>query len=256
MADADPTVFPTRDLSQTAVDLPRTAGDLPLTAVVLPGTGSDAQFADAAFRAPLERRGIRVVAVDPDPRRVVGSYLDALDREARTGAILAGGVSIGAAVALHWAAQHPSAAVGVLAALPAWTGSPEEAPAAASARWTAHELRTHGLEPVVAAMVESSPAWLGRELSRSWRAQWPNLPSALEEAAAFRALDAEALAGVTVPVGITAAVDDAVHPLAVAQEWAALLPCAALTTVTLAEIGADPAILGTGCLAVWERVTA
>ncbi|MGW0018533.1 alpha/beta fold hydrolase [Rhodococcus sp. NPDC003382] len=249
MADADPTVFPTQDL-------PQTAGDLPLTAVVLPGTGSDAQFADAAFRAPLERRGIRVVAVDPDPRRVVGSYLDALDREARTGAILAGGVSIGAAVALHWAAQHPSDAVGVLAALPAWTGSPEKAPAAASARWTAHELRTHGLEPVVAAMVESSPEWLGRELSRSWRAQWPDLPSALEEAAAFHALDAEALAGVRVPVGITAAVDDAVHPLAVAQEWAALLPCAALTTVTLAEVGADPAILGAGCLAVWERVTA
>ncbi|WP_072815459.1 alpha/beta fold hydrolase [Rhodococcus zopfii] len=242
MHDADPTASP--------------SGHRPLTAVVLPGTGSDAQFADAAFRAPLERRGIRVVAVEPDPRRVVGSYLDALDREARAGAILAGGVSIGAAVALHWAARHPSAAVGVLAALPAWTGSPEDAPAAASARWTAHELRTRGLEPVVAAMVESSPMWLGRELSRSWRAQWPDLPAALEEAATFHALDADALGSVTVPVGITAAIDDAVHPLAVAQQWADLLPRAAMTTVTLDEIGADPTILGTGCLTVWDRVTA
>ena len=231
------------------------AGYAPLTAVVLPGTGSDAQFVDKAFRAPLERRGIRVVAVDPDPRRVVGSYRDALEREAHAGAILAGGVSIGAAVALQWAAQHPAAAVGVLAALPAWTGSPQDAPAAASARWTAHELRTHGLEPVIAAMAESSPSWLGRELSRSWRAQWPDLPSALEEAAAFHSLDVNALPGVRVPVGITAAVDDAVHPLAVAQQWADLLPRAALTTVTLDEIGADPTVLGAGCLSAWDRVT-
>ena len=231
------------------------ARNAPPTAVVLPGTGSDAQFADAAFRVPLERRGIRVVAVDPDPRRVVDSYLEALDREARAGAILAGGVSIGAAVALHWAANNPSSTCGVLAALPAWTGSPENAPAAASARWTAHELRTHGLEPVIAAMVESSPGWLGRELSRSWRAQWPDLPSALDEAAAFHALDTDGLASVTVPVGITAASDDAVHPVAVAQQWAALLPRAALTTVGLDTIGTDPSVLGTGCLSAWDRVT-
>ena len=46
MHDADPTASP--------------SGHRPLTAVVLPGTGSDAQFADAAFRAPLERRGIGI----------------------------------------------------------------------------------------------------------------------------------------------------------------------------------------------------
>lgn len=231
-------------------------GHVAPTAVVLPGTGSDAQFAEAAFRVPLERRGIRVVAIEPDPRRLVDSYLDALDHEARAGAIIAGGISIGAAVALHWAAQHPSSTVGVLAALPAWTGSPDDAPAAASARWTAHELRRHGLEPVVAAMVESSPAWLGRVLSRSWRAQWPDLPDALENAASFHSLDAATLARITAPVGIAAAVDDAVHPAAVAREWTALLPNASVTTVTLDEIGADPAILGAACLSAWDGATA
>ena len=230
-------------------------GPVALTAVILPGTGSDAQFAEAAFRVPLERRGIRVVAIEPDPRRLVGSYLDALDHEARGGAIIAGGISIGAAVALHWAAQHPAATLGVLAALPAWTGSPEDAPAAASARWTAHELRSHGLEPVVAAMVKSSPEWLGRVLSRSWRSQWPDLPAALEDAASFHSPDAAVLAGITVPVGITAAVDDAVHPVAVARQWADLRPRASLATVTLDDIGADPAGLGAACLSAWDGAT-
>ena len=41
------------------------AGNPSPTAVVLPGTGSDARFVDKAFRAPLERHGIRVVAVEP-----------------------------------------------------------------------------------------------------------------------------------------------------------------------------------------------
>jgi len=100
-------------------------------------------------------------------------------------------------------------------------------------------------------MVASSPVWLGGELSRSWRAQWPDLPSALEEAAAFHALGTGDLARVSVPVGITAAVDDAVHPLAVAQQWAELLPHSELATVELAAIGADPAVLGASCLSSW-----
>ncbi|MGI9210187.1 MAG: alpha/beta hydrolase, partial [Rhodococcus sp. (in: high G+C Gram-positive bacteria)] len=91
-------------------------------AVVLPGTGSDANFVGRVFRGALRSRGIDVVAVDPDPRGVVRSYVRAMDAAARSGPILVGGVSIGAAVALQWAAEHPDLAAGVLAALPAWTG--------------------------------------------------------------------------------------------------------------------------------------
>ncbi|MBQ7808404.1 MAG: alpha/beta hydrolase, partial [Rhodococcus sp.] len=96
--------------------------ELATVAVVLPGTGSDAHFADRAFRAPLEALGVRIVAIEPDPRRVVDGYLDAMDRAADThGRIIVGGVSIGAAVALQWAADNPDRTVSVLAALPAWT---------------------------------------------------------------------------------------------------------------------------------------
>ncbi|AXY52036.1 alpha/beta hydrolase [Rhodococcus ruber] len=225
-----------------------------VVAVILPGTGSDAHFAERAFAGPLAATGVRTVAVDPDPARVVGSYVDALDRAAAEGPVLVGGVSLGAAVALRWAAENPGRTVGVLAALPAWTGSPDAAPAAASARWTAGELRTHGLAAVTAAMVASSPAWLGTELARSWRSQWPGLPAALDEASRYWALDLHELQAVEVPVGIAAAVDDAVHPLAVAQEWCAHLTRAALGTVTLAEIGADPSVLGTTCLKALRRV--
>ncbi|MEE2056324.1 alpha/beta hydrolase [Rhodococcus artemisiae] len=229
--------------------------DTAVSAVVLPGTGSDARFAHDAFAVPLQGRGIATVAVEPDPRGVVASYSEAMDRAALDGPILVGGVSIGAAVALQWAALHPELTVGVLAALPAWTGGPDDSPAAASARWTASQLRAHGLESVTAAMVESSPSWLGATLSRSWRSQWPDLPEALEEAAGYRALDLTELRSVTVPVGVTAAVDDAVHPLGVGRGWVTALPFASLTTVTLDDIGADPSVLGEGCMGALDLAT-
>ncbi|QCQ90832.1 alpha/beta hydrolase [Rhodococcus sp. SGAir0479] len=227
----------------------------PASAVVLPGTGSDANFADRAFRTALAQVGVDTVAVEPDPRRVVGSYRDAMDRAAdRHGRIVVGGVSIGAAVALEWACANPDRVAAVLAALPAWTGSPVDAPAAASAVFTATQLRAHGLDAVTAEMTASSPPWLADELARSWRAQWPDLPSALEEAAAYHAPGTDMLAGLRVPVGVAAAVDDAVHPLTVAKEWTAALPRAAMCELTLDEIGADPAALGRATLTALERV--
>ncbi|SED10634.1 hypothetical protein SAMN04490240_3158 [Rhodococcus pyridinivorans] len=237
-------------MSHSESPVPPTAG----TAVVLPGTGSDACFAEKAFGAELRRRSIIPIAVDPDPRGVVASYLTALDEAAENGPILVGGVSIGAAVALRWAYDNPDRVVGVLAALPAWTGDPREAPAAASARWTASELRAHGLDTVTAAMTASSPPWLALELTRSWSAQWPDLPSALDEAAHYRALDVDELRAVTVPVGIAAAVDDAVHPLAVGRQWSREIPHAELATVTLEQVGDDPSVLGRLCLAALDRI--
>ncbi|MBS9372575.1 alpha/beta hydrolase [Rhodococcus sp. B50] len=226
------------------------------TAVVLPGTGSDACFAEKAFGPELRRRGITPITVDPDPRGVVASYVAALDDAAADGPILVGGVSIGAAVALRWAFDNPDRVVGVLAALPAWTGDPLEAPAAASARWTATELRTHGLEAVTAAMAASSPSWLAGELTRSWSAQWPDLPSALDEAARYRSLDVDELRAVRAPAGVAAAVDDAVHPLEVGRQWAREIPRAELATVELAQVGSDPAVLGTLCLTALDRIVA
>ncbi|MFF0814013.1 alpha/beta hydrolase [Rhodococcus sp. NPDC003318] len=228
---------------------------LPPIVVALPGTGSDAHFAARAFTAALSQVGADVLAVEPDPRRVVGSYVDALDEAAaRHRRIAVAGISLGASVALRWATSHPDRAAGVLAALPAWTGDPIDAPAARSAAYTASRLRADGLDAVTVDMIDSSPAWLGDELARSWRSQWPHLPLALEEAAGYHGLTEEQMARCPVPVGICAAVDDAVHPLSVATLWSRVLPHAALETVTLDEVGADPAVLGRACLRALQQV--
>ncbi|GAB2520045.1 alpha/beta fold hydrolase [Nocardia heshunensis] len=186
------------------------------------------------------------LAVDPDPRRVIESYRAALDAAARSGPILIAGISLGAAVAVDWAAEHPDSVYGVIAALPAWTGADTTGcPAALSAAATAAQLRADGLDAMVTRMRESSPAWLADALTRSWTSQWPDLPAALEEAAAYAWPEPDLLARVTARVEIIGATDDPVHPFPVAERWTTLIPRATLHTITLDELGADPSILGT-----------
>lgn len=221
--------------------------------VILPGTGSDDDYIRRVFDGPLRRAGAVLEAPAPQPRDVVGGYRRALDAAAAAGPIVVGGVSLGAAVATAWALQHPTRTLGVLAALPAWTGKPGEAPAALSARHTAELLRRDGLDAVTAAMRESSPGWLGDELARSWARQWPALPEAMLAAAAYRAPDTAALGRLNVPMGVAGAPDDAVHPLEVARHWAHSAPRAALATVTLEEFGPDPERLGAACLAALQQ---
>jgi pimeloyl-ACP methyl ester carboxylesterase len=216
---------------------------------MLPGTGSDDDYIGRAFAGPLRDAGARVVARPPQPAHLIGGYLAGLDDAARSGPIAVGGVSIGAAVAAAWALQHPDRAVAVLAALPAWTGAPGSAPAAIAARHSAHQLRRLGLAATTTQMRASSPPWLAEDLARSWRVQWPLLPDAMEEAAAYVAPTRAQLQQLTAPLGIAAATDDPVHPLEVGLEWAAAAPHAALRTVALDQIGADAAALGRACLA-------
>ena len=158
-------------------------------------------------------------------------------------------MSIGAAVAVNWALAHPTRAVAVLAALPPWTGSPESAPAALAARHSADVLRRDGLVSATSQMRASSPPWLADELTRSWVGQWPSLPDAMEEASRYVAPTCAELEALTVPMGVAAATDDPVHPLEVGLEWVAAAPRAALRTVTLDEMGADPSVLGAACVA-------
>lgn len=147
-----------------------------VTAVLLPGTGSDDDYVYRAFAPALHAGGAAVVTPRPQPQRLVAGYRDALEEAAASGPVAVGGVSIGAAVALEWALAHPARTVAVLAALPAWTGSPATAPAAMTARHSAHVLRRDGLVAATAQMRASSPSWLAEELTRSWVAQWPALP--------------------------------------------------------------------------------
>ncbi len=220
-----------------------------VTTVLLPGTGSDDDYVRRAFCGPLGQVGALPVTPAPRPERLVEGYLSALDDAARAGPICVGGISIGAAVATTWALAHPDRTVAVLAALPAWTGEPGSAPAALAARYSAARLRADGLAATTAQMRASSPAWLGDELARSWRAQWPQLPDAMDEAAAYVAPGIADLARLAAPLAVVAAVDDTIHPAHVGMEWVTAAPRAALRTVTLEQFGADTAALGAACLA-------
>jgi pimeloyl-ACP methyl ester carboxylesterase len=220
--------------------------------VLLPGTGSDDDYVYRAFSAALHAIGAVVAASVPQSSGLIDGYVADMDNAAREAPIAVGGVSIGAAVAAAWALLHPGHAVAVLAALPAWTGSPESAPAALAARHSALALRRDGLVAATAQMRSSSPEWLADELTRSWVGQWPALPDAMEEAAGYVAPTCRELEVLSVPMGVVAAIDDPVHPLEVAVEWVAAAPRAALRTVTLEEMGADPAVLGTACLAALQ----
>lgn len=226
-----------------------------VTTVLLPGTGSDDDYVHRAFSGPLDDVGAVLVAPPPRPDRLIDGYVSALDAAARTGPIAVGGVSIGAAVAAAWALAHADRAVAVLAALPAWAGDPAAAPAALAARYTASQLRADGLAVTTGQMRASSPPWLADELARSWRAQWPQLPDAMDEAAAYVAPTRGALARLAVPLGVAAAVDDPIHPLEVGVEWVDAAPRAALRTVTLDQIGLDAAALGAACLAALADVS-
>lgn len=225
-----------------------------VTTVLLPGTGSDDGYVYRAFSGPLRAVGAVVVTPPPEPDQLVSGYLAVLDDAARSGPIGVGGVSIGAAVAAAWALAHPDRVVAVLAALPPWTGSPESAPAAQAARYTAAQLRSDGLAATTAKMRASSPPWLAAELTRSWQAQWPHLPDAMEEAAGYGGPSHAELARLATPLGVAAAIDDPIHPLQVGLDWVSAAPHAALRTVTLDEIGADTAALGAACLAALAAI--
>ena len=219
-----------------------------VSVVLLPGTGSDDDYVYRAFCGALHDVGAVVVTPVPQPSRLVEGYSRAMDDAARQGPIAVGGISIGAAVAASWALTNPTAAVAVLAGLPAWTGSPENATAALAAHYSASVLRRDGLAAAISQMRDSSPPWLSAELTRSWVGQWPDLPDAMDAAARYVAPTGAELERLVAPMGIAAATDDPIHPLEVAVEWAAAAPAAALRTFTLDELGADPGILGAACV--------
>lgn len=220
-----------------------------VTTVLLPGTGSDDDYVRRAFAGAMADVGAVLVAPPPRPERLIEGYLEALDDAARLGPVAVGGVSIGAAVAAAWAIAHPAQTVAVLAALPAWTGSPQNAPAALTARHSARLLRRDGLVSATEQMRASSPPWLADELTRSWRGQWPALPDSMEEAAGYAAPTCSELSALPAPMGVAAATDDPVHPVDVARDWVAAAPRSSLRTVTLEDLGADPAVLGEACVA-------
>ncbi|MFD7658083.1 alpha/beta fold hydrolase [Actinosynnema sp. NPDC059797] len=215
-------------------------------AVLLPGTASDEVFVGRVFARPLAEAGLTLVT---PAVRGVRECVEALDAAWSGTPLLVGGVSLGAHVATAWAVRHPGRCAGVLAALPAWLGPADGAPAALAASASAAAVEAAGVE----AALTGVDGWLGDELRRAWPRYGARLASVLREAAGSRAPTAAELGGLAVPVGVAACADDPVHPLEIARRWVDALPRGALRTTTLAALGADPEVLGRAALAAYTE---
>ncbi len=142
---------------------------------------------------------------------------------------------------------------GLLLALPAWTGPPGAVAAATGA--AADQVDRLGVAGALAAARAGGVGWVADELAAAWPAYGDLLAPTLRAAARSAGPSAAELAALAVPVGLVAFADDPLHPLAVAEEWAALLPRAALRCLRLADLAADRAPLGTAARAALTAAT-
>lgn len=218
-------------------------------ALLAHGAGSGADLLRRAFAGPLAAAGLRLVTWDQRPGSDFADHLADLDTLAsRYAARVVGGVSLGAHAAVTWAAGRDLD--GVLAALPAWTGPPDDV-ATLSAQ-AAAEIARDGLAPTLARATGAAVGWVGEELRRAWPAYGEkNLVAALRAVAASPAPDLDDLAGVTAPVGLVALTGDAFHPAAVAHRWAAALPRATVVELPIEAPAGDRAVLGRAAVDAW-----
>jgi hypothetical protein len=251
-------------------------------AVVLPGSASTAQFVATAFAEPLAAAGYALVTADP-PRGpdVVARQFAALDHAVRRWRpVLVGGVELGAHLVARWSAgasasrwvargatgpwaegssRTPAFAAGLLLVMPAWTGSPETVAAASGV--SADEVEAVGVAAVIARLrglpeagPDSTSAWVTDELATAWSDYGDEeLAATLRATASAAAPTTDELGGIDLPCGVVALTDDALHPVAVAEEWTKALPRAALCSTTLAAVGADRETLGRAAVLAWLR---
>jgi pimeloyl-ACP methyl ester carboxylesterase len=223
-------------------------------AVLLPGTGSDEVFVRAAFAGPLRALGVPLLAPPPPAGAALADgYLATLDALAdEHGELLVGGISFGAHLAAEWAVANPGRCGGLLAALPAWNGRPDQAPASLAATLSADLVAGSGVGAAL-AQTAGSPDWLRAELDRAWRRHGDGLAAGLRVAAGRPSPTLGELAALDVPAGIGTCTDDPIHPTKVAAEWARALPRAALGETTLTALGADRESLGRATVLAFLR---
>jgi pimeloyl-ACP methyl ester carboxylesterase len=231
---------------------PFTSDNAPRTAIMLPGTGSDDVFVRSVFEIPLAAVGVRTIAPAPVPGdELADAHLAALDDAAREGPVLAGGISFGAHLAAEWALRNPDRCDGLVLALPAWHGPPGDAPAARSALVSADDVRRQGVHGALRDVTATAPSWLADELGRAWPRYGDGLVCSLELAAGRAAPTLAQLATLSVPAGIAACVDDPIHPVTAATDWASAIPRAAVRTTRLQVVGIDPEALGRAAVLAW-----
>jgi len=228
------------------------------TAVLAHGAGSGAGFVVRAFGGPLVAAGWRLVAYDLRGHggstpvsaggrlRIADHAADMLSVARRTGAVLLGGVSLGAHAAVSAAATRIASGQrldAVLLVMPAWTGEPEQVAAANVLQ--AEELERAGVDSALDRIRRAYPGWVADELAGSWPGHDPQAFAAVLRAlGGSRAPGLAELTGLRVPAAVVAMLKDPMHPAGVAQQWATALPMAALRLVTQQEVAADRAALG------------
>ena len=194
-------------------------------------------------RLTLECRGHG--ASEPGARRPFSVALVAEDALAFCDAqgareIIAGGTSMGAAVALHLAVRHPARVRGLILARPAWLF----APAPDNMRPYAEAADAMRAAPPAEAKARFAASPTGRHLAREAPDNYASLigffdapdPGILADVLADIARDgpgvsrAEA-AALAVPTLVIGHGEDVVHPLASAEELAATIPGATLARI-------------------------
>jgi pimeloyl-ACP methyl ester carboxylesterase len=191
------------------------AGSSPATALRLLSTA----VASDVRPVPVEARG----SVDDVVLRL---HAAAAGRDV----VLAAGISLGAHAVASWSLDG-GRADSLLLAMPAWTGAPDAVAGLTCA--TSDAIGAHGRDAVLAAIAAQAPDdWVVRELVDSWATYTdPDLAAALRAAGASWAPTRADLARLALPVAVVALAKDPLHPEAVAHEWAAAIPEAALVTV-------------------------
>jgi len=160
--------------------------------------------------------------------------------------VIVGGISMGAAVALRLAVRQPALVERLVLVRPAWLTRPAP-PHLAILRLVARHLRDAGREGVAAFVAEPDYAQVlaqspdnAASLRRQFEAERPEVRATVLE----RVLDCDPgvgeadLADLPMPALVIANGEDPMHPLALAERLAQLLPGASLRRVTSKSV--DP----------------
>lgn len=210
-------------------------------AVLAHGSGSTGAFLRRAFGPDLLAAGWRLAVVE-DRTGSVSEVERALATAAsRTCVALVGGVSLGAHAAVRWAAGHRHRdPMALLLVMPAWTGEPGPVAAASSA--AADRVEEVGVDAALRELRDGS--WVAEELAAAWPEYGSALAAALHATAGSSGPSLDELRRIDVPTALVSVRGDALHPTAVAEEWAGLIPGAAHVVLDPDEPGRDLRSLG------------
>ncbi len=219
------------------------------TVVFQHGLGGDASqiaevFPDADGlwrRLTLDCRGQGGSPPDPDNRYAIRTFAEDVLRLAdERGAerFVVGGISMGAAIALHLAVHHPGRVSALILARPAWlfeAAPANMAPYAEVARLlgTPGGLATFDTSETAARLAREAPANLST-LRGFFTRPNPEATAALLGAIAIDGpgVSRAQAAALALPTLVIGHGHDLVHPLAYAEELAATIPGAALVEIT------------------------